>query len=185
MTAGDTGLQGSPNGLDSSVRPIVPQDNRDAMSATTTVYATPYYPPTAAYPQSSSNPSHIYRRPSQQGLPGYNGQFQTAPPPPPLSLSDPQAASDSISRNNTATPLPPSSSMQQYPVEMSQPIPLRTNPSTPVAHTISEPHPRIGSFSSSTSPIDPSIQLDIVHHPVSEIVAMLSSKLQKLITTSD
>jgi hypothetical protein len=183
MTAGDTGLPGSLNGLDSSSRTTDPQENRSAMSATT-IYTTPYYPPSASFPPNSTAASQLYRRPSQHGVHGFVGQFQPVPASAPFVASDPPSASDTMARNNTATPLPPSASMQHYQPELSQPA-LRTNPTTPVSHTISEPHPRISILSTPVTPIHPPIQLDIVHHPVSDIVAMLASKLQKLITMSD
>ena len=197
MTSAGTGLSGqqqSQHSLDSSSQSasssssFVEQhhhqspDTASAMSATTTVYSAPYYPPAPAFNHNSNNPpSHLYRRPSQPGgVPVPSNQCTPVPASNAFGVSDQQ----STPRNNVGPPLPISSSMQSY-QQVPQSSIIRTNPTTPITHTLSQPHPRISSASTPTSPVDSTVHLDIVYHPVTEIVAMLAAKLQSLITTND
>lgn len=188
MTTRDTGLTGSSNTLDtsstsSSHSTLIdqqqnPDPNNAAMSATT-VYSAPYYPP-ATYNHNQSNPPLIYRRPSQPGLPTSSAQCTPVPSSTSFSVSD-QQGSNTV-RNHSGPPHPPST-LQQYTPAL-QHSSIRTNPNTPVTHTLSQPHPRIP-YSTPPTPIDTSVHLDIVNHPVTEIVSMLAAKLQNLITTND
>lgn len=193
MTTRDTGLTGSSNTLDSSLSSSSnstlieqqqqqnpdPNNNNDAMS-TTTVYSAPYYPP-ATYNHNQSNPPLIYRRPSQPGLPTSSAHCTPVPSSTSFSVSDQQQGSNTL-RTRTGPPHPPSM-LQQYAPAL-QHSSIRTNTNTPVTHTLSQPHPRIP-YSTPPTPIDPVLHLDIVNHPVTEIVSMLAAKLQNLITTND
>lgn len=188
MTSRDAGLSGSYNCSETSEQ----QDPLNSTMSATTVYPAPYYPPTTTtFIHNSANPTphHLYRRPSQPGIPTYSSQCPPVPNTSSFTVSDQQQIATDITgaaRNNMGGPLPPSSTMHQYqPIVNQQPPAVRTNTNTPITHTLSQPHPRISSFSNPASPIDPAIRLDIVYHPVSEIVTMLASKLQNLITTND
>jgi len=180
-----TGFAGSHNCSDTSEE----QDPLNSTMSATTVYPAPYYPPTTTtFIHNPTNPTpHLFRRPSQPGIQTYSNQCPPIPNTSSFTVSDQQTATDmSAARNNIGGPLPPSSSMHQYqPVVNQQPPVVRTNTNTPVTHTLSQPHPRISSFSNPATPINPPIHLDIVYHPVSELVTMLASKLQHLITTND
>lgn len=185
MTSRDAGLAGSYHCSETSEQ----QDPLNSTMSATTVYPAPYYPPpTTTFIHNSANPApHLYRRPSQPGIPPYSNQCPPVPNTSSFTVSDPQTATDTgAARNNMGGPLPPSSNMHPYqPIVNQQPPAVRTNTNTPITHTLSQPHPRILSFSNPPTPIDPTIRLDIVYHPVSEIVTMLASKLQNLITTND
>ena len=186
MTSRDIGLAGSYNCSETSEQQQGPLNS--TMSATT-VYPAPYYPPTTTtFIHNPANPApHLYRRPSQPAIPTYSNQCPPVPNTSSFTVSDPQTATDTgAARNHIGGPLPSSSTMHQYQPIVNQQAPaVRTNTSTPITHTLSQPHPRIPSFSTPSTPIDPPIHLDIVYHPVSEIVTMLASKLQHLITTND
>ena len=156
------------------------------MSATT-VYPNPYYPLVSAFNHNPSNPpNHLYRRPSQPGLPIYSNQCTPVSTASGFGVSDQYTGSENTpARNNTGPPLPLSSSVHQFTPGMAQPPMLRTNTNTPTTQNLSQSHTRILSFSNPPTPIDPIIHLDIVNHPVAELVTMLSSKLQNLITSND
>ena len=186
MTTRDTGLTGSSNTFDTSSSAsqhsaLIDQhhhDHNSAMSATT-VYSAPYYPP-ATYNHNQSNPPLIYRRPSQPGLPTSSAQCTPVPASASFTVSD-QQASNPV-RNHTGPPITPST-LQQFAPTLSHPV-IRTNSSTPITHTLSQPHPRIP-YSTPPTPINTGVHLDIVNHPVTDIVTMLAAKLQNLITTND
>ena len=189
MTTIDSSLSGSYTCSDTShQQPLVEQqpDPSRAMSATT-VYPNPYYPPASAFNHNPSNPPpRLYRRPSQPGLPIYSNQCTPVPTASGFGVSDQYTGSENTpARSNTGPPLPLSSSIHQFTQGMAQPPILRTNTNTPVTRTLSQPHPRISSLSNPPTPIDPAIHLDIVYHPVAELVTMLASKLQNLITSND
>jgi hypothetical protein len=185
MTARDTGLSGSYNCSDnSSSQPLVEQQNPNKSNTTmsaTTVYPNPYYPSASAF--NHNPPPNVYRKPSQPGLPICSNQCTPVPSATSFGVSDQHSNSESSSRSNAGPPLPPSSSA--YNSGIAQAPALRTNTNTPVTQTPSHPHPRISSLSNPPTPIDPVIHLDIVLHPVGELVTMLASKLQNLITTND
>jgi PHO85 cyclin-6/7 len=160
------------------------QQSSDTTSmSVTTVYSAPYCPPAPAFNHNSNNPPpHLYRRPSQPGgVPVPSNQCTPVPPANSFGVSEQSV--QTASRGNLAPPLPHSSSVPAN--QPPQTSIMRTNPTTPVTHTLSQPHPRISSTSTPASPIESSVQLDIVYHPVTEIVAMLAAKLQNLITTND
>jgi hypothetical protein len=192
MTTRDTGLSGSYNYSDtSSQQPLIEQQpNPNSVMSATTVYPNPYYPPTSAFNHNPSNPPlhHLYRRPSQPGLPIYSNQCTPVSTASGFGVSDQYTGSENTpARNNIGAPLPPSTSVQLSTPGMAQPPTLRTNTNTntPLAQNFSQPHPSISSFSNPPTPIDAAIHLDIVDHPVAELVTMLSSKLQNLITSND
>ena len=180
MTARDRALSGSYNCSGASEQ----QDPLNSTMSATTVYPAPYHPSsTTAFGHNVANPApHLYRGPSQPGLPTYSDQCPPIHNTSSFTVSDHQSTTEtSASRNNMGGPLPAS----YQPIVNQQPPAIRANTTTPITHTLSQPHPRISSFSNPSTPIDPVIRLDIVYHPVSEIVTMLASKLQNLITTND
>jgi PHO85 cyclin-6/7 len=184
MTGRDAGLSGSSNTSDTSPQQSVEsQDPSNSTMSATTIYPAPYYPPpTAAFNHTPSNPPRLYRRASQPGLPVYSNQCTPVSVSTSYGVSDQQSVADGTPKSEVGPPLP-HPTMPQYPSGVTQTTVLRTtNPNTPIAHTLSQPHPRISNL---TTPIDPSVHLDIVYHPVSDIVAMLASKLQNIITTND
>lgn len=199
MTSAGTGLSGqqSQHSLDSSSQSAsssfveqqhyLPNSNPNPSMSATTVYSAPYYPPPAsAFNHNSNNPPpHLYRRPSQPGgVPVPSNQCTPVPASNPFGASEQQSGQLGIARQNVGPPLPHSSSVQSY-QQVPQSSIIRTNPTTPITHTLSQPHPRISSTSAPASPIESAVHLDIVYHPVTEIVAMLAAKLQNLITTND
>ena len=189
MTTRDTGLSGSYNCSDTSSQQSLVEEQQSNPSRTmsaTTVYPNPYYPPVSAFNHNPSNPAHhLYRRPSQPGLPIYSNQCTPVPTASGFGVSDQYTGSESTpARNNTGPPLPPSS-VHQVASGMAQPPILRTKTNTPVNQNLSQPHLRISSFSNPPTPIDSAIHLDIVDHPVAELVTMLALKLQNLITSND
>jgi len=199
MTSAGTGLSGQQQslGLDSSSQSTAASSstfreqqqhspsNSSAMSATT-VYSAPYHPPVPAFNHNSHNPpSHLYRRPSQPGgVPVPSNQCTPVPASNNFGVSEQQAVQQVTARSNVGPPLPHSSSIQSY-QQVPQSCIIRTTPTTPITHTFSQPHPRISSASMPISPLESTVRMDIVSHPVTEIVAMLASKLQNLITTND
>ena len=187
MTSRDTGLSGSVDRSNTASEPnfIERQDptNDTAMSATT-VYPATFYPPPATFNHPASNPAHVYRRPSQPTAPIYSNQCTTIPTTSSFDASGQQTESESASRNGALTQPVPTMSRYQSGVAQA-PLTLRPNLPAPIAHVLSQPHPRISTFSNSATLIDPAIHLDIVRYPVTELVAMLAAKLQSLITTND
>lgn len=187
MTSRDTGLSGSIDRSNTASESnfIEPQDptNNTAMSATT-VYPATFYPPPATFNHTPSNPAHVYRRPSQPAAPIYSNQCATVPTASSFDASGHQIESESAPRNSALTqPVP---TMSRYQSGAAQaPLTLRPNLAAPITHVLSQPHPRISTFSNSAPLIDPAIHLDIVRYPVTELVAMLAAKLQSLITTND
>ena len=156
------------------------------MSATT-VYPNPCYPPGSAFNHNPPNNSpHIFRRPSLPGLAIYPNQCTPVPVASALGVSDQHIAAEiTKSRNVPGAPLPPSStSKKQSTPGTAQPPALRSNINTPVTQSLSQSHSRISSSNTLTSS-DPVTHLDIVYHPVADLVTMLASKLQNLITSND
>ena len=184
MIHGDTSLPGSsennPNTPSSS--PSTPNHkdpNHQSMSATS-IYPPAYYPTGSAF---DPNPPRIYRRPSQAGLPVYSGQFNPVSGASSANVSDHPQPADVAMRNNIGPPLPHPTTLQQFVPMYSQPVLPVTSPSVPMNSSISQPHPRIAT--GLVTPVEPEVHLDIVNHPVTELVTMLAAKLQNLITMND
>lgn len=192
MTARDTGLSGSYNSSDAtSSRSAVEHEQQDSsqtqssdnMSATT-VYSAPYYPPpqTVYNHNPPSNPPVLYRRPSQPAVPIYSNTCT------PISASSTfeQQPVDSDNPISRAPPVPSSSVISQFQPGIPHPQIMRSNPViAPMTDIMSQSHPQISPFPTPLPILNPGVHLDIVGTPVSDIVSMLASKLQNLITTHD
>jgi hypothetical protein len=183
MIPGSTGLSGSSDTHTSSSPSTNPQNLNNTQMSAATIYSAPYYPPTSGFDPNPVNPPPIYRRPSQAGIPVYSGQFNPVSGPPSASASVQQQPADIAMRSNVGPPLPYPNAVQQFVPVYSQPL-ASVSPSNQQFDLPRSPLPRRISTGLVT-PIEPEIHLDIVNHPVTDIVAMLAAKLQNLITTND
>ena len=187
MTSRDTDLSESPHHINIERHKYIPTNqnsNHTASTMSATSIYPPYYPPSTVSPFNhppASNP-RPYQRSSQPSVQVYSNQC-TPVPPVGYPFPEQQLTNESHSQKGEIGPPLPHTSTPQYSSGGNQPMRLRTaNPNAPMTRTLSQPRPRI---ITQTKSIDPSIHLDIVHHPLSEIVAMLAAKLQNLITTND
>jgi hypothetical protein len=190
MIHGDSGLPGSSethrdnNHTSSTSSPsAIPKDPSDQPMSATTIYPAPYYPPGTGFDPNPSDPPRIYRRPSQAGLPVYTGQFNPVSGPPSASVSEHPQPADVTMRHNVGPPLPHPNPIQQFVPVYSQPLMAVAAPSIPINPAMSQPHPRI--LTDPVAHMESEVRLDIVNHPVTELVTMLAAKLQNLITTND
>lgn len=179
----DTGLSGSSETHSSSSQSADREPPSSTPMSATTVYPAPCYPPGSVFDPNPVNPPRIYRRPSQAGLPVYSGQFNPVSGSSSNSDSEQSHSIDNAMRSNVGPPLPHTNSVQQFTPLYSQPVPPSSESSASIQTAISQPLSRIST--GIATPVEPDVHLDIVNHPVTEIVTMLAAKLQNLITTND
>jgi Cyclin len=179
-----TARNGHASGSTESSLPVEYQNPSHRMSAAS-VYPPPYHPGSSTFNHNPPTPPRVFRRPSQPGAPAYSNQCVPAPTASAFTVSDQDAASsDGFPRGGIGNE-PPSTSAQGPAPTMTQPITHRANSNIPLVRSPSHPHPRISTRLGPGSPIEPAVHLDIVYHPVADIVGMLALKLQNLITTND